>query len=341
MTHTPASKRFVALATSWKRDEFFSARLSLTGIYTATAVVILGIFSYLLYNALANGIANSFDGNFATQDAEQIALSRILDILKTRLLVADGVVLLVVIVVGFFLTAVVLRPLKKARERERRFLADAAHELRTPLTIMKTDTEVLLRDRSATTSDTKELLKKNIDEIDALTGIVNGLLNLVRTKNKGAADSLIEIGTVLTAVVEKLAPLARVHGISLTSFVESGCTDASVRGRREDFNLLFANGIENAIKYTEPGGKVSVSLERKENFLEIKINDTGRGIAPQDMPFVTEPFYRADSIRSLVSGSGLGLAIMKETVETYGGTLRVESIFGKGTTVHISLPCVA
>ncbi|MHB1163231.1 MAG: sensor histidine kinase [Minisyncoccota bacterium] len=341
MTHTPASKRFAALATSWKRDEFFSARLALTGIYAATVAVILGIFSYLLYNALANGISDSFDGNFATQAAQQLALNQVMDILQTRLLIADGIVLLVVVVVGFFLTTITLRPLRKARARERRFLADAAHELRTPLTIMKTDTEVLLRDRSATIADTKELLKKNIDEIDVLAGIANGLLDLVRTENKKNAVSFIMVGAILTRVVDKFMPLARARDISLTASLEVGSETMRVRGSAEALERAFANSIENALKYTESGGQISVSLERKEAVLEIKIKDTGCGIASEDLPFVTEPFYRADTARASVSGSGLGLTIIKETMETHSGKLHIESVLGEGTIVYISLPLAA
>lgn len=338
MTHAPASKRFEALATSWKRDEFFSTRLALTAIYAGTVSIILGVFSYLLYTAIASGIANSFEGNFTTESAQQLAIHQVIDILQTRLLIADGILLFVVIVVVFFLTTLTLYPLKKSRERERRFLADAAHELRTPLTIIKTDTEVLLRDRSATLADTKELLKKNIDEIDALTNIANGLLDLMRIKKKKVTDSSIEIHPVLTTVVEKFIPRARARGISLVSLFELGTETMCVRGSAEVLERVFGNGIENAIKYTESGGKISVSLERKGTELHIKIKDTGCGIAPEDMPFVTEPFYRADSARAMVDGSGLGLAIMKDAIEAYGGQLHVESMLKEGTTVHISLP---
>ena len=341
MTHTPASKLFAALATSWRRDEFLSARLALTGIYVATVSVILGAFSYLLYGALMSGIANSLEGNFATDAAQQAALKQIAEVLQARLLTIDGIVLFIVLMVGFLLTSLTLRPLRKARERERRFLADAAHELRTPLTIMKTDTEVLLRDRSATLVDMKELLKKNVDEVDALTNIANGLLDLMRTENKKVAQSLIEIGVLVTASVNKFMPLARAHDISLTASLETGSETERVHGSAEALERALGNGIENALKYTDVGGEVSVSLGRKGNMLEIKIKDTGSGIAPADLPFVTEPFYRSGSARVAVGGSGLGLAIMKETIEAHSGKLHIESTLGKGTTVYISLPRIA
>ena len=338
MTHTPALKRFAALATNWKRDEFFSARLALTGIYAATVSIILGLFSYLLYGVLMDGIANSLEGNFATDAAQQAALKQVADVLKTQLFTLDGIVLLVVVITVFFLTSLTLRPLRESRAREHRFLADAAHELRTPLTIMKTDIEVLLRDRSVTINDTKELLKKNIDEIDALTRIANGLLDIMHIKNNKNSGSLIMLAAVLTGVVHKLAPLARARDISLTSFFETGSEKEQVRAVKETLERAFANSIENAIKYTEPGGKVSVTLGRKGAMLEINIKDTGCGIAPEDLPFITEPFYRADSARALVRGSGLGLTIMKETIKTHGGKLHIESALGKGTTVRILLP---
>ena len=338
MTHTPASKRFAALATRSRRDEFFFARLALTGIYAAVVSAILGLFSYLLYGVLMNSIANSLEGNFATDAAQQAALKPVADVLKTQLLTLDGIVLLVVVIAVFFLTSLTLRPLRESRARERRFLADAAHELRTPLTIMKTDSEVLLRDRSVTIDDTKELLKKNIDEIDALTRIANGLLDIVHIKNSKNPDSPVTLAAVLTAVVHKLTPLARARDVSLASSFEAGSEKEQVRGAREALERAFANSIENAIKYTESGGTVSVTLGKKGALLEIGITDTGCGIAPEDLPFVTEPFYRADSARALVSGSGLGLAIVKETIETHGGKLHIESALGKGTTVRVLLP---
>ena len=341
MTHTPALKRFAALATNWKRDEFFSARLALTGIYAATASVILGLFSYLLYGVLMNGIANSLEGNFATDAAQQIALKQVADVLQTQLLTLDGIVLLVVVVAVFFLTSLTLRPLRESRARERRFLADAAHELRTPLTIMKTDSEVLLRDHSATIDDTKELLKKNIDEVDALARIANGLLDIMHVKNNKNPDSLVTPTAVLTEVVRKLTPLALARDVSLSSFFEVGSEKERVHGTKEALERAFANSIENAIKYTGSGGKVSVTLGRKGTMFEINITDTGCGIAPEDLLFVTEPFYRADSARVLVSGSGLGLAIVKEAIETHGGKLHIESALGKGTTVRILLPCAS
>ena len=338
MTHIPASKRFAALATSWKRDEFFFARLALTGIYAATVSVILGLFSYLLYGVLMNGIANSLEGSFATDAAQQAALKQVAEVLQTQLLTLDGIVLLAVVIAVFFLTSLTLRPLRKSRARERRFLADAAHELRTPLTIMKTDSEVLLRDRSVTIEDTKELLKKNIDEVDALARIANGLLDVMHIKDNKNTDSLSVPAVVLAGVVHKLTPLARARGVSLSFSFETGSGKEQVHGAKEALERAFANSIENAIKYTESGGKVSVTLGRRGTQLEIGITDTGCGIAPEDLPFVTEPFYRADSARALVSGSGLGLAIVKETVETHGGKLHIESALGKGTTLRVLLP---
>ncbi len=341
MTHNPVSKRFAALATHWRRDEFFSARLALTGIYTATVGIILGLFSYLLYGALMSGIANSLEGNFATDAAQQAALKQVTGMLQAQLLTLDGIVLIIVVVAGFFLTSLTLRPLKKSRARERRFLADAAHELRTPLTIMKTDTEVLLRDHSSTLADTKELLRKNIDEIDALTRIAYDLLDLMHAENRKNHVAPVAVARVLTAVVQKLTPVARVHDVSLVSFLETGSEGEQVRGAEETLARIFANTIENAIKYSEPGGEVAVSFRRKGNMLGIEIKDSGIGITAEDLPFITEPFYRANSARSRVSGSGLGLAIVKETIETYGGKLHIESIFGKGTTVRILLPRIA
>ena len=338
MTHAHVFKRFAVLATSWKRDEFFSARLALTGIYTATVGIILGVFSYLLYGALMSGIANSLEGNFATDAAQQVALKQVAEVLQARLFMLDGIVLGIVIVVGFFLTNLTLHPLRRARARERRFLADAAHELRTPLTIMKTDTEVLLRDHSATLVDTKELLKKNIDEIDALARIANGLLDLVRAENKKDTRSLITLAAHLTAVVEKLMPVARTQNVSLNLFFEAGTPNDRVRSSAESLERALGNGIENAIKYSKPGESVSVTLGRKGTMLEIKIKDTGAGIAAKDLPFVTEPFYRSDTARTLVGGSGLGLAIMKETIEAHGGKLHIDSTLGKGTTVSILFP---
>jgi len=327
-------KPFVALAIKWRRDEFFAARLKLTAAYTMTAGALLGVFSYLLYGTLLKEIGDSFEGNFSTEVAQQLAFQRVADALQARILFADTIVLTIVIIFGFIMTKLALRPIKKALDSQRRFVADAAHELRTPLAVMKTEIEVALRGEENFSLSAKKIMSSTLEEIDDLTLLSNDLLEIAKGQiNKGQAVHL-SITKLVRQTTERLRSLAEEKHIIIKDTVRE---EFFTEGNPAALERAFYNVIHNAITYTPDGGNIDISIHKHRSIVDITVADSGIGISPEHITHIFDPFYCADPSRTF-GGSRLGLAIIKATIEQCGGHVAIESTLGKGTRVIISLP---
>ncbi len=332
-------KQFVELGTKWKSDLLLRARVKLTFAYVAFSALLLTVFSYLLYGALLSKLIDTTDDQILDSAMRKVFFDRASDALQSQILSADVFALFVILILGYFLTAFTLRPIAEARERERRFLADAAHELRMPLSVMKTSTEVALRVGKHLTPSIKKMLAENIDEIDSLTNIANGLLLLVGgetipQKNHAA----ISLYALLQDSVEKFTPFANSHHITLSIEKLPAGPDVMVLGDRGALMRAFNNIIDNSLKYTLKGGVVTVNVTVQDRTATIQIVDTGIGISAGDLPYVTEAFFRSDSARTANGGSGLGLSIVSEIIRVHSGQVHIESKPNVGTTVTVSLP---
>ncbi len=229
--------------------------------------------------------------------------------------------------------------LQSAFDRERRFTADAAHELRTPLTALKGRIGVTLS-QPRQVGDYGESLQEMERQVDRLIRLSSDLLFIARLDQGQVTrrQDPIALDDLLPAVVDQLRPLAEAKSISLT---EPNANDLSVRGDMDLLIRLFLNLVDNAIKFTPPGGRVSVGAERLGPQAVIAIHDTGPGIPVDQRVHLFERFYRAGSDRSRTDGqggAGLGLAIAHEIARAHGGTLTVESTLGEGTAVLVTLP---
>lgn len=327
---------FAVLATKWKRSAFFAARVKLTAMYAATAAVLLSAFSYLLYGSLLTKFHELVEEQVFDPFVRQAVFEQATEALQTRILVADGIVLLVVIVLGYILTEMTLRPIKQALERERRFIADAAHELRTPLTAMKTEMEVALRGKDAMSSSVKGVLSSAVEEIDSLARIANGLIDVVRGQTKELEKTDVVIDELVRETAAKLRLLAEQKRITFTERVSDKPT--IVKADRAALSGALYNVLHNAVLYTPEGGAITISATRHGRMCEIAVQDTGMGIAPDDLKHVFEPFYRADKAHAAPGGSGLGLAIVKATMERHAGDVVIKSAPGEGTCVTLTLP---
>jgi heavy metal sensor kinase len=218
-----------------------------------------------------------------------------------------------------------------------RFTADASHELRTPLTAMRTETEVALR-RSPTDAEYRQLLESILEEIDRLTRLTDQLLSLSREDARpdhAQADG-IEIAKLVYGVAENMRPLAVARGVEL---IAHGNGAIQVRGDEPRLRQVFYNLLDNAVKYTPPGGTIEVRLSRDAGAAVIVVRDTGIGIPAEHLPRVFERFYRVDKARSRAEGgTGLGLSIAKSIVESHGGRIEMSSSPGQGTTCTVILP---
>jgi heavy metal sensor kinase len=222
--------------------------------------------------------------------------------------------------------------------RVRQFTADASHELRAPLTLIHTAAEFSLR-RNRSREELVEAMQKILRESQRTTKLVNNLLFLARAD---ASPLVFEPGivnlTALLADLQEEAPtFAGDRQISISFVLPRAALQVS--GDEASLSRLFLILVDNAIKYTMPGGAVFVELRSLVGIAEIVVRDTGIGIARDDLPLIFDRFWRADKVRSReMGGTGLGLSIAKWIVEQHGGALEVESELGAGSTFRVRLP---
>lgn len=222
----------------------------------------------------------------------------------------------------------------------RRFTADASHELKTPLTVVRAGVERAIT-RPDTPRETLAALEETLQEVNRMTELLDALLTLARA-DEGRAElhrEAVDLRQILEEAGETGELLAEHAGVGMDIRLPPEPVVVSVD--RSRVRQLALNLIENAVKYTPPGGQVSVELGGRDGRAVFTVADTGIGIAPGDLPHVFDRFWRADSARTRTSeraGTGLGLAICKWIAEAHGGTIEVQSRPGRGTTFTVGLP---
>jgi two-component system, OmpR family, heavy metal sensor histidine kinase CusS len=226
-----------------------------------------------------------------------------------------------------------LHRLEDSFVRLAQFSADIAHELRTPIGNIRGEAEVALR-RSRTADEYREVIESTIAECQHLGHIVDNLLFLARTE--AAEGHLQRTSFEGRAAVEKIAafhePIAEDQNITIRCGGEARfVADEMLFGR------ALSNLVENAVHHTPAGGKIDITIANRGAHSEVRVKDTGRGIAASDLPRVFDRFYRADSSRSS-DGVGLGLALVKSIMDLHGGSAQIESTLGQGTTVSLRFP---
>jgi two-component system, OmpR family, sensor histidine kinase CiaH len=230
-----------------------------------------------------------------------------------------------------------LRPISRAFQRQREFVADASHELRTPLTLIRTNVEAWLRRSNGTT---RTYAKSIVEEVEQLNRIVGDLttLALADARQLRLDARPMELNEVVTGLITQATPLAEERGVQLRPDLNGGVRVDADPVRVRQLLLIL---IDNALTHTASGGEVSVGVVRQNGRAHVTVTDTGVGIPAADLPHIFERFYRADKARTRESGgSGLGLAIAKWIVEAHKGEIAVKSAEGKGTEVDVSLPAM-
>lgn len=230
-----------------------------------------------------------------------------------------------------------IRRLEASFEQVGQFSVDASHELRTPLTIMRGEIELALQG-NRTTASYKKTLASLLDEVMRMASIIEGLILLA--KADGGIVKLEKKPTRLDLLVSEIKEdaevLAERKGIRVSI---SKLDEATVSGDEIRLRQLMLNLVDNAIKYTPEGGKVTLSLERGNGNANFTVEDTGIGIPEKDLDKIFDRFYRVDKSRSrLPDGLGLGLPISKWVAEAHGGRLLVESKAGVGSKFTVVLP---
>jgi two-component system, OmpR family, heavy metal sensor histidine kinase CusS len=230
--------------------------------------------------------------------------------------------------------------LQRSFDEVRRFTADAAHELRTPLAVMRTEAEVALRSPRSPERDAR-VLENLLEEIERLSRLVSQLLFLSREDTGIGTSNFrpVQLVNLVRDVVEHIETAAREKGLDLRVRLPDSC---DIKGDPDRLRQLFFNLLDNAIKYTPPGGSVTVEAIPAHGQVHVVVTDTGVGIPGEHLAHVFERFYRVDSSRSSDSdGNGLGLAICCSIAESHAGRLAIESTPGIGTRVTVILPICA
>lgn len=218
------------------------------------------------------------------------------------------------------------------------FVSNASHELKTPLSSMKILTESLLYQDGIDEKIYKEFLSDINKEIDRMNDTITGLLTLAKTDSE--ADALIINKILLSELVHKsvssLKPIAKEKGITLSFTVGS---DLEIQCDALKIMQAVMNLIDNAIKYTDKGGHVWVSIQKSGTNAAIAVKDDGCGIPEAEIPYIFDRFYRVDKARSRdTGGSGLGLNISQKIALLHGGRIDVQSVEGKGSIFTLYLP---
>jgi signal transduction histidine kinase len=228
--------------------------------------------------------------------------------------------------------------LDQAFTRQRRFVADASHELRTPVAVIRNKAGVALLN-PRTPQGYCKVLQEIHTESERLSRLISDLLALARGDEGQAKLELeaVRLDLLVDSVAANAEGLAKERGIMLSVQAPQ---PVSMRGDEARLIQVIMNLLDNAIRYTNPGGQVQVSVESTLSNAQLVVRDTGIGIAPEHLPHLFERFYRANPARTRTEGGshGLGLAIVEWIVRLHGGSVSVESQMGRGSCFTVTVP---
>ncbi len=269
------------------------------------------------------------------QIAVHIPEERIFQVHVTPLIrsgIAEGAVLV-------FHDITELRRLERIRQD---FVANVSHELRTPVASIKGYAETLLEGALQDKKNAGDFVKIIYDDADRLAKLINDLLDLSRIESGAVTVNLksCALPPLIEKVIAGMQAQARAREISLKTDMPDDI--AQVNADQSQIVEVLVNLIDNAIKYTDPGGSVMVSVHDNDRMVQIDVADTGIGIPETDLSRIFERFYRVDKGRSRsLGGTGLGLSIVKHIVQAHKGEVSLRSVLGKGSVFSFTLPKAA
>lgn len=330
---------------------FKSATLRLTGWYLLILMIFSMIFSVIIFQVATNELGVRLEhletifagSNPRHQNPAPIHLSlenlrinqqsQASSNLSIELLYINLVVLIIGGFGSYFFARRSLLPIEKAHDAQSRFTSDASHELRTPLAVMKTELEVALRDKEATTEDLKEVLSSNLEEVDKLTKLSEMLLSLSRLDSVKLKFGSVNLTKIAHETVKKFnQPSGRINLMTKGQQI--------VYGNEAAITDLIKVLVDNALQYSPKDSNIEIKIDKQENNAKFEITNSGQGISPDKLPYIFDRFYRADSSRTNGEhkGYGLGLALAKNIVNLHKGELNVTSTPDEETTFTLLLP---
>jgi len=256
-----------------------------------------------------------------------------------RNLLAVGVGgLIAFLAISVFLADWALRPTQKAWEQQQRFVADASHELKTPLTVILANLGILLHHQDDTIQGQLKWVENTQAEAERMKNLIEQLLFLAKTDAAKAATThqALDLSGMLWSALLPFESVAFERGLSIETDIEPGM---GIRGDEGQLRQLAAILLDNAFKYTEAGGSVTVKAAIKVEMACLRVANTGQPIPATDLPHIFKRFYRVDDARDRGSGGyGLGLAIAKALVDAHQGTIEAKNSDVEGTVFTVCLP---
>ena len=330
-------KQYTAWATGLSRNSFEKARITLTAYYLAITFCILTFFSLALLGAIEKNINDSIRVHVENRQIRHDVLTEMRDSIINVIMLIDIALLCGVGLISYFFAGKTLAPIKKNMELQKKFTADASHDLRTPLTIMKTGFQVALQNKHEDIEHYKKAIYSGLEEVNAMSAIVEDLLLLARHENtkENTVARKIYAGVMLQKIYNRMSIQAKTKGIEMTCTIQK---DSYIHIHELNYIRALQNIIANAIVYTQKNGTITITLHRENEYIHITISDTGRGIEEKHLLSIFDRFYKVEHSRNGNGGSGLGLSIAKAYIEKDGGTITIESTIDVGTKVIIKTP---
>lgn len=260
----------------------------------------------------------------------------------TNLVYTFLIVALIMLVIIYFISRFFanrsIEPIKEAFNKQKSFIADASHELKTPLAVINTNVDVLLSNGDDNISNQSKWLHYIKSEVERMTKLTNDLLYLTQMDYSDIRMIFTDFNISETAenVVLTMEAVIFEHNISINYDIEP---NLNLHGNSEQLQQVIMILLDNALKYTNVGGEVNMTLKKHHNSILLTISNTGEGIPEDHIKRIFDRFYRIDKSRARKSGGyGLGLSIAKAIVEQHGGKISVNSILNKHTTFTVELP---
>lgn len=313
--------------------------------YLAIIMTLSLLFSAILYGVMSSQldrplpprqqagleVSDWLRDRIAERDREA-RTSMLLSLLALNLVMLGGGAWL-----SYYLAQRTLRPIREAMEAQAQFVSDASHELRTPLTALLTTNEVALRKKHLDETKAREVLTKNIREVEKLRGLTEMLLALNHAdQERTPVLEVVQLDELVHDVVESVEDIARARSIAIEVNIAEQSVMADSLASAQVIKIL----LDNAIKYSPDKSTIKLYTTPIDESLVLHVKDHGIGIAPTDIDRIFDRFYRADTARtrSDTSGHGLGLAIAKSLAGQQRHMLAVKSSPGNGSEFMVTMP---
>lgn len=325
--------------------------LKLAGLYLAILTTISIFFSINLYvvslqefdrglrgpNQILQGPRGSIIPGQIRQELQaerEDIYQQTKDRLLLQLLLTNGVIAILGGCLSYYLALKTLRPIENAHKQLERFTADASHELRTPLAAMRSEIEVALMSNKLPAPKAKKLLQSNLEEIEKLTNLTNGLLQLAQMNSDGKKNEQSQIHQLVESAKQPLAPIAQDKKIAIKNTVKK---DVIATINPDQIRQILTILLDNAIKYSPNDSAVTIGANITSKHLSILVSDQGVGVKASQLPFIFDRFYRADSSRSS-NGYGIGLSLAQKLAQQQSGKITATSQVDKGSTFTLTVP---